>query len=407
MSKMVLAKLNQKRSVQYIKKKSIIVRNFFTRSYRVFLWVAWELVPVRFIWEKVFPPKGGYKENRKPCTIGAWVITIYIACYGFASQRYEGRLERAEFKYNAFTTQIGANARFNYTQLLKIGKIELPVRPEILAPSTVLDSLCFPIAFQTYANNEDIENSRKTMKPWSGASILASFYCLIKKEGCKDDQTNPQIESKSFYVTVVEEWRDKLSYAELGNANLMEASLKKANLLGAELWKANLRKADLWKADLRSSTISYGNLSEASLSSADLRKAVLRNASLINTSLLNADLTDAILSRADLRNSSFRGASLNDADMSGANLGGADFSKTSLNGGDLSWANLSGTKFEAADLSSANLRGAIFDKSDPVDILVKAETLYQATLPPDIEAEIREKGYGHLLDVAPNAPAAF
>lgn len=105
------------------------------------------------------------------------------------------------------------------------------------------------------------------------------------------------------------------------------------------------------------------NLDHAKFGNADLRDTFLRLAHLNGAVLFKTNLKDARLRHAELENALFTEANLENADFTGANLKGA-----------------------------YNLT---------VDQLSKTKTLYKAQLDPDLEAELRTKGFGHLLDDEP------
>jgi hypothetical protein len=96
-----------------------------------------------------------------------------------------------------------------------------------------------------------------------------------------------------------------LRYANLKNANLIEADLSGANLSGANLRRADLRGAHLFGSDLHDS---------------DLRGTYLFGADLSGTFLYNADLSGTDLSGTFLYNANLQGAELQGADLSNAQM---------------------------------------------------------------------------------------
>ena len=245
--------------------------------WRAIRWLIWELFPARFIWEKIRPPENG-KESRPPCTIGIWVFTIYLGCYGFASQRYENQLARAEFKYNTFTTQVAAKVPFNYPKLKKIADTPLPIQPEIWSFPSVVKSIIFNKKIPFLHQFELFKPSDQT-------------YALA------EERTAPEgsLESESFVYSVIQSWKYILARVDFTGANLIKADLKEANLWGADLIEADLSGADLTWADL-----SRANFTKAKLRGADLREAKLEL-----SNFTEADLGKANLTEADLRNAKF------------------------------------------------------------------------------------------------------
>jgi uncharacterized protein YjbI with pentapeptide repeats len=161
-------------------------------------------------------------------------------------------------------------------------------------------------------------------------------------------------------------------------------------LNGLDLQKTSLRKANLEKA-----TLIGVNFNESSLYEANIRNSNLTKATLINTTLINADVQNSNLERANLN---------------GAWLMGAKLLNVNLKAADLSYARLSAeiNKETVADLEKANLKGTIFKgaileraKNLTFDQLSKAKTLYNAKLDPELEGELRARGYSHLSDDEP------
>ena len=119
----------------------------------------------------------------------------------------------------------------------------------------------------------------------------------------------------------------------------------------------------------------FSNVNFLDFSDAYLREACFKS----------AKFEKAIFEKADLQEALFQCAYLRNANLKGANLQGADFEG----------ANLQGANFEGADLKEANFEGA---RNLIVDQLSKAKTLYKAQLGEGLEEELREKGFGYLLD---------
>ena len=103
---------------------------------------------------------------------------------------------------------------------------------------------------------------------------------------------------------------------------------------------------------------------------------------------------------AFLESASFKEAHLSEAFLIGtifryANLEKADLGNAFLIEANLEEANLKGADLEYANLKKADLRGA---KNLTVDQFSKAKTLNKAQLDQELEAELRAKGFGYLLD---------
>jgi len=123
------------------------------------------------------------------------------------------------------------------------------------------------------------------------------------------------------------------------------------------------------------------------------------------TNLFGANLEGANLEGAKLCLTYLPGANLKGANLKGANListwlGAANLSFAQCKGADLSFAKCKGANLSGADLSGADLSGADLSGAEnlTVDQLSKAKTLYKAQLDLELEAKLRAKGYGYLLD---------
>jgi len=114
--------------------------------------------------------------------------------------------------------------------------------------------------------------------------------------------------------------RLKLTYADLGFANLAGANLSRADLSGISFYHADLSHANLAGA----------RLSNAHLSGANLSLANLTGANLFGAGLGSADLGGADLSRANLTWARLIGADLGSADLTKAKVTGANFTRANV-----------------------------------------------------------------------------
>ena len=194
-----------------------------------------------------------------------------------------------------------------------------------------------------------------------------------------------------------------LQGADLQETNLQGADLQEANLIGANLEEAILIGANLEGAWLEESILSMAKLEKANLKDAVLFKADFYNAWLSKANFIGANLNRAVFEGAFLRETIFIGANLIDANFRSADLLGTNLEKSHLIRANLEGAILMRAIFKEANLERANLQGTHFTeaKNLTVDQLSKAKTLYKAKLDQEKEAELREKGFGHLLDDEP------
>jgi uncharacterized protein YjbI with pentapeptide repeats len=239
-----------------------------------------------------------------------------------------------------------------------------------------------------------------------------------------------------------------LEGANLNEAHLEEADLRNAHLEGADFCETYLQRADLKGAYLEKTYLTYSYLVEASLMEAHLEEADLRWSHLEGADLVGAYLKKANLNEVHLEGAHFIEANLTEANLKGAYLGKIEFEEVEpfvisskeddgirlisagektdyeeffdieLKGANLASANLTRADLTRADLSEANLPRADLSEANlietklvstnlrgtknlTVDQLSKAKTLYQAELDPELEEELRSKGYSHLLDDEP------
>lgn len=214
-----------------------------------------------------------------------------------------------------------------------------------------------------------------------------------------------------------------LMETHLEGANLARAYLERTDLVGSYLVGADLVMTHLEGADLRWAHLEGADLGGAYLKGADLEEAHLEGAYLIRTNLIEVNFKGANLGKMEFEDVKSYEVFANEADdvrliyagdktddkdfskteLKGANLAGANLTMADLTGAtlietNLAWADLAEVNFTEAKLERANLAGA---KNLTVDQLSKAKTLYQAELDPELEEELRSKGYSHLLDDEP------
>jgi uncharacterized protein YjbI with pentapeptide repeats len=225
-----------------------------------FVWLLWDFSGLRFIWEKIRPPFDEKPQGyRPPSTFIFWatgIFSLYIACFGMASQRYENRVDVIEYRANMIITQIAiadANIRKKaLSQFPDIQNMWCPPKPDILSFSSIVSSL---LSTEGDGNRyfEIIELVKRTVMIWKN-----------KLSG---------VEFKNIVLDLLILEKAELHGAILSGADLREVTLSEANLQEANLWLANLENADLHRADLKEANLSEANLSEANLSEANLYEA--------------------------------------------------------------------------------------------------------------------------------------
>ena len=75
------------------------------------LWILADFFGLRAIWFKISPPYENDTKLKKPSTFIFWIIGIYVAFIGVASQRYENRIDIIENRANTIFAQAIGIAR--------------------------------------------------------------------------------------------------------------------------------------------------------------------------------------------------------------------------------------------------------------------------------------------------------
>jgi uncharacterized protein YjbI with pentapeptide repeats len=346
---------------------------------RFLLWLVWDFLSFRLIWERVLPPK------RSPSTFVVWLVGIYTALFGLASAWHENAVDRVEIRAGAVVALLANdNVRKGATsQIATVQNRLVPEKPEFLNPLS-LDS------FWRWERHHEAVDLLKT-------AVVA----------CKGELGDANLEGAD--LSGADLINANFTNANLSKADLREAVLVNANLERANLLGANLKDPNLKGANLKGANLVGGALKEVILLGTDLRNASLRNADLAgailtNTNLNSADLVIADLSRARMVNASFeyayldraslagaiavesnftgawlwsanferlsqhnrlslKGILFRNANLSNANFTGADLSDTDLTGSTLNGTIFSDTNLARTDLASASLRNMVIDNN--------------------------------------------
>ncbi len=210
---------------------------FINKFYKFLKWL-FDFSGLRFIYYKINPPRKKVTDNPRytpPITITLWILGVYVAFYGIASQRYENRIDIIENRANSIFAQLSTPAyKKALSRISRVQNMPCPQKPFFLKPTTTIKSLFG----KDTTHNEIVETLKETL----------------------------------------ENWKDSLDSVNLANANLQKANLADSNLFEANLKGANLQHAILVKADLK-----HANLENANLQYAELWKADLSNANVYKT----------------------------------------------------------------------------------------------------------------------------
>jgi len=175
--------------------KRIIIK-FIELSFSSIKWI-FRYSGLEFIYRKFNPSK-----NPQPLPIGfIWLIGIYVASFGVASQRYENRVDIIDNRVNSISAELANDVyKKALSRISTVQNMWCPEKPEILNPLSVIRSL-----FKETENQELVQLLKET----------------------------------------IEDWKEKLDGVDLYQAKLAGASLEKANLNQAQLRRAELQKAKL------------------------------------------------------------------------------------------------------------------------------------------------------------------
>ena len=244
------------------------------KIWKVIIWPFWELMGIRHIWSKIFPPVNRKTGKRPPpATILLWTTGIYVALFGIASQRYENRIDIIENRANAMFAQLSTPAaKKALSRIPRIQKMKCPLKPALINPKSIVSSL-----FREGRYHEMVKLLQETVEDWK---YSLSDVSLVGAD---------------------------LKGVNLYGANLRGTDLRKANLTGAKLQVARFHKANLYRADLSGADLMDAKLQGVPLTEANLEGANFQGAYLVAASFRGANLLGVNFQAADLRSANFQG----------------------------------------------------------------------------------------------------
>ena len=171
---------------------------FFKFLKTIFFSIKWlfRYSGLEFIYTKFNPPK-----NPQTLPTGfIWLIGIYLAFFGVASQRYDSRIDIIENRANSIFAQLAVPsvAKKVLSRIPRVQNMPCPYKPNLLNP----------------------------------LSVFISLFSDSKYE-----EVSAQLKE------TIEDWKDSLDSVNLSEAILRGANLREANLRGAKLQRADLRGA--------------------------------------------------------------------------------------------------------------------------------------------------------------------
>ncbi|ETX01263.1 MAG: hypothetical protein ETSY1_08005 [Candidatus Entotheonella factor] len=211
--------------------EALAERDRFLRFWGRVAWYIWDISGLRFLYEKVVPPKPD-EAGRPPSTLLLWLGTLYIALFGLVSQRYEDRFDHIEQRLSGLDSLLAADLRRALPRIPAIQNLNIPHEPNVIKPWSVVCSLLCPQA----PHRETVQD-------------LQSIIVMNKK---KLERLNLS--------------KVNLSGADLSDANLRAATLFRANLKDSNLFRANFVRVKLSEADLAGANLSKTDFTNADLS---------------------------------------------------------------------------------------------------------------------------------------------
>jgi uncharacterized protein YjbI with pentapeptide repeats len=295
-----------------------------------FWWIIWEFLGIHYVIQKfkALTPEQE-QEKKPPVTAGLWIIGIYVALFGLASQQYQSKTSIIENRINNIISSLSTPGfKQGINRIPSTQKMLCPVAPELLKPWETILSLLGPKS--TY--KEGVLLLQRTIENW------------------KDSLSNVNLSDAD------------LSKTNLSGAVFIGADLNEANLRGSHLDSANFNETRLFGTDFKKAILLQAKFKGATLFGTDLREANLGIAIFRGAKLFLVRLDGANLSDADLSETIIDSTDLSDVDLRGADLSGTHFSKSVLKGAHLNGANLKETIFDSTDLRGADLSGTNLSK---------------------------------------------
>ena len=252
----------------------------YRKILEVIISFMFEYLGIRYLWRKI-RPLNEYKQP--PSVFFIWVIGIYFAMYGIASQRYENRRDTLENKVNIVIAQLDTP----YTKKIMariplLQKKHCSVKPEVVNPLSIIHSL-----FGKEEPNDEITEDLKEIIIDRKNDLEGVVLMGINLEGAVLEK----VQLKGSYLKDA-----NLKKTYFSNGNLEGCILSNANLSGAILYDVNLKRAVLWGTILEEEAhLEFAHLEGADLTGAHLKNADLTGAKINkDTNFRDTDLENTI-----------------------------------------------------------------------------------------------------------------
>ena len=323
-------------------------------------WWLWEFMGLRFFWEKIRPPDKNAPEYRMPVTIGIWIISFYIGIYTFSIQRYERYLNRCDLNLNNWHTRMAAGGGgYHHGMFMDLLRNKIPIKPIFYKPIITFESLLFPLKSTNYGVVKYFEN-----------------YDAKEFEFTKQ---HPEI----YGDQSIENYIDNYAWEFIESWNLkMEQSKFSFYSFSTVITKANYRNSEFYDCIIGNSGSKFiwSDFSGSSFDNCFFNDIEILTCNLSNTTI------DPFSDRRPNR-IFFGSTNLSNSFIINVNFGDSTFKKVNLKNATLLNVDLSYCYFESCEKAVAMLK--------------EAKSLYATSIPIPIEKQLREEGFGYLIDTPP------
>lgn len=219
----------------------------------------------KFIYRKFVP------EDKKTFPTGfIWLIGIYIALFGVASNRYENRIDIIENRATSIYTQLPTSVQKNALgRIPTVQNMWCPLKPEILKPWTVFGSL-----FLDKKYDEMVNQLKETLEDWKdslesvnlnfvnlqGANLFNANFKSANLLGANFKEAN--LDGVVFDGAII--WHANFHGAKLGGTNFLSAQVRGANFQDATFFGVNFRNTAFYEVNYKGASIVACNLKESS-----------------------------------------------------------------------------------------------------------------------------------------------
>ncbi len=238
------------------------MKKVFLLIWKAVIWIVWDFSGVRYIWTKIKPPFNKDEKlstYRRPATFFLWLVGIYVALFGIASNRYENRADKIENRMNAIYAQIPKDMKVAFSRIDDVQNMLCPYKPNIFQPVSIIKSFKFVVTSDEYQKLIEEKKSSK-IATW----FFKHFYLVDIKYDDGIEQLKQLVEDWAQRTKLIKGKKvGELDGFDLKGVHLEKAELSKANLEDANLRGANLKNADLGKANLENALFYGASLKNA------------------------------------------------------------------------------------------------------------------------------------------------